>query len=128
MKTQIEDLVNSGVNDVIKYLEDNLVSLTKITKAIKIDEMNKVAFELMGAESREDIPMFIDVEFIMKNKELFLSLPKFMLSKEPFYEEEFSSINFKGEEVRIFIRMSLATGSKESWSKLYVSIINLTSK
>lgn len=102
--------------------------LTELILLIKILDVNKAAFNLIDANDRNELLRFFEHEYIMKNNDLYTEILLKLLSGNTHFEDEFSIYNLKGEFSKVILRVSVAPGSEETWSKIFLSAVNITKR
>lgn len=102
--------------------------LTELISTIKILDVNKTAIELIGANDRSELLQYFNHKYIMKNIDLYSKLLLQLLLGNTHFEDEFSVISLKGAIVKIILRVSLAPGYEEMWSKVFLSAVNITKR
>ncbi len=102
--------------------------LTELISLIKILDVNKTAIELAGAIDRNNLHQYFTHEYIMKNIDLYSKLLLQLILGNTHFEDEISVISLKDEIAKIILRVSLAPGYEETWSKVFLSAINVTKR
>jgi len=102
--------------------------ITELITSTKILDVNKIAIELVGAKDRIELDEFFTHENIMKNIDLYSKLLLQLLLGKTNFEDEFTVISLKGEIAKIILKVSIAPGFEETWSKVFLSVINVTKR
>jgi len=102
--------------------------ITELITSTKILDVNKIAIELVGAKDRIELDEFFTHENIMKNIDLYSKLLLQLLLGNTNFEDEFTVISLKGEIAKIILKVSIAPGFEETWSKVFLSVINITKR
>ncbi len=102
--------------------------LTELISIVKILAVNKTAFELVGANNRNELLQYFNHEYIMKNIDLYSKLILQLLLGNTRFEDEISVISLNDEAAKIILRVSLAPGYEKTWSKVFLSAVNVTKR
>jgi PAS domain S-box-containing protein len=127
VKKQLDELGKQGIESLREYFKTYPKILANFVNLISINEFNNAALQLIRAEDENSIKDFFDHEFTLKNIELFFKIFEFLISGGTLFEEEFTIFDLKDEKLRILVRLVFAPGYEETWSKVFVTMLHLTS-
>ncbi len=135
LKSYIDNLRVSGINDFEKYLDENPEEIKKFLFLINLVDVNKKVVELYNAKTKEDfikrklqveknISKYMAPEVILTNKREILSLIK----GDTTFESEVVTKTFTGEKIYVYMKTLIIPGYENSWSKVIVSLLDITEK
>ncbi|TET29483.1 MAG: response regulator [Candidatus Heimdallarchaeota archaeon] len=127
VKKQLDELGKQGIESLREYFKTYPKILANFVNLISINEFNNAALQLIRADDENSIKDFFDHEFTLKNIELFSKIFEFLISGGTLFEEEFTIFDLKDEKLRILVRLVFAPGYEETWSKVFVTMLHLTS-
>ncbi|HUT82335.1 MAG TPA: response regulator [Candidatus Bathyarchaeia archaeon] len=128
IKIKINELLAKGILDIVNYIKNDVNLAINFLNLIKLNEINKAALELIGADSVEISDNIFNHSFAIKNIGLFLRILDFLLDGEQVYEGEFTIDNLQNNQFQIIMRLSYAPGTQESWSNIYISMLDITKR
>ncbi len=135
MKKYVDYLKASGINDFKKYFDDNHDELLKIMDKTKIVDVNKKTLEVYKTKSKEDY--LLRVNQLKENRDNTLTEEAFLYNEmeilslingETKYDSEIETQTFKGDTVHLYAKTAIVSGFENTWSKVIVSIINITER
>lgn len=126
VKKQLDELGEQGVESLREYFKTYPKILANYVNLININEFNNAVLQLIGATDENSVRIFLDHEFTLKNIELFSKIFEFLISGGTLFEEEFTVFNLRNEKLRILVRVVFAPGYEDTWSKVFVTMMNLT--
>ena len=135
VKRYIDQLKASGINNFKKYFDNKPDEVIKCIAKAKIVDVNRKALELYKVNNQEefilrmnqfseDIDNEMTEETILDNKMEILSL----ISGNTMYESEIVTKTSTGENMALYAKTSIVPGFESTWSKIIVSIIDITDK
>ncbi|MCU4155381.1 ABC transporter substrate-binding protein [Carboxylicivirga sp. A043] len=125
-KQMVDELKNSGVNDVEHYIRSNPDFIKQCARVIKINNINKATIQYLEADNKADILNNIDKIF---NEKALLDITEEIISfcnGKMIYETESEHMTLKGNKIYVSITVKIPYGHENSWSKVIVSLINIT--
>ena len=128
VKKYIDYLKAKGLNDLLAYFTENKKELRKCISLIKILDFNKETINIYKAYKREDLIYGFESTFTenalnaFKNELYALSIGKNVFN----YETSLKTLN--KEEIHVLKRVSIVPGYEESWSKIIVNVLDITSR
>jgi PAS domain S-box-containing protein len=127
IKRQLDELGEQGIESLREYFKTYPKILANFVNLININEFNNAVLQLIGATDENSVRIFLDYEFTLKNIELFSKIFEFLISGGSLLEEEFTVFNLKNEKLRILVRVVFAPGYRDTWSKVFVTMLHLAS-
>ncbi len=126
VKKQLDELGEQGIQSLKEYFKTYPKILANFVNLISIIEYNKAALQLVGADDKNPVDIFLSSDFVLRNLDLFSKVFEFLISGNEFFEEEFTVHNLKNEKLHILVRLVYAPGYENTWSKVFVTMLNLT--
>jgi len=126
IKLKIDLLRNQGITDFKAYFSSHPEVVVDCFKLLRILDINKVGLELYGAKSKEDL--FINLENIQSQEwlEHFQDELVTIAEGRTGYTREGTDKTLIGERIDFRINWSVVSGYEDNYSKVIVSIVNLT--
>ena len=126
VKTIIDELKSSGVEDFRKCFEERKDVLPRCIHAVEIVNVNSATLDLFGVKDKKELIGRLDKFILEENfdhfKEEFISLANGELQ----FKDEFSQKNFSGESMTLKVILSIAPGYEDTWEKAFVSVVDIT--
>lgn len=127
IKSRFDELSNGGIRDFRKYFEENKDEVVKLASLVKIKEMNKASFKILGVDKIEKNiglkDLFTDDSYNVFNEEI-ISLAE----GKTFFNAERPGINLKGENAIFEIHLTVQPGYEESLSRVLVTFADITGR
>lgn len=134
-KSYIDHLKATGIIDFKKFLDDNPEEVLKLMTKTKVMDVNKKTVEVYKANNKEDlirnmnqlsdnVEKNITDEVFLYNKREFLSF----IEGKTNYESEIASRTFTADTIYLYARTSIMPGFESTWSKIIVTLIDITEK
>ncbi|NHJ85620.1 MAG: GAF domain-containing protein, partial [Asgard group archaeon] len=128
MKLLLKNYQSLSINELIEKLYSDANLLAEIISKIKIVEINKKGLEFIGSKNKEFMRLHFKIDQLMKNFQMYTRILSFLISGESTYEDEFTIYDLNDKKLHILLRISIAPGSEENWSKVLLSIVNITDR
>jgi len=128
LKNYIDILKNSGINDFRVYFDKNPEEVKKCVSMIKIVDINKKTLELYKANKKEDFFAGLDKVFTEESLDTFKEQIINLAGGKTRFESEAINCTFNGDKLYIFIVCEIVAGFKEDWSKILVSIVDISER
>ncbi len=128
LKKYIETLKNSGIKDFRVYFDKNPEEVKKCVSMVKIINVNQKTLELYKANKKEDFFVGLDKVFTEESLDTFKEqIINFAGGKTRFESESINS-KFNGVKLYILLVCEIVAGFKEDWSKVLISIIDISER
>jgi PAS domain S-box-containing protein len=128
VKKQIDLLLESGIKDLKEYFSSHPDEVTTLASLVKVTDINKVSLELYQVEHKEDLlnslTQVMGSEPLSHFEEEILGLIGPL--KRFIWEGADKTIN--GRRMEVIVNGSIPEGYEEDWSKVIVSIIDITER
>jgi PAS domain S-box-containing protein len=128
LKTHLDDLGSRGIVDLRSHLVDDSQALFRCAALARIVDVNAAALELFGADSKEallaDLPRIFTEASWNGFRENLLALAQGGRSNET------QTVNrtLAGETIHVILRWTLPPDSRDTWGRVIVSILDVTSR
>ena len=128
VKSFIDCLRDSGVTDLKKYIENNPEVVVQCAARVKIIDVNKATLDLYQAESKEHVQRGLNQIFGKKAYDIFQEELITLAGGATTFETEATTYTLHGSKNHIVLRLTIAPGFEKTWSKVFVSIIDVTKR
>ncbi|MCL5985393.1 MAG: diguanylate cyclase [Actinobacteria bacterium] len=128
IKKCIDKLKESGVVNLRSYFENHPEEVIKCAGMVRVIDVNRAALELFKAKDKKD---FRETQQKLLIKEAYQILGDELIAiseGKTLYEGEIISHNFTGEQMQVILRWSVALPYKNTYSKVLISIIDITER
>lgn len=126
VKAFVEEIRNSGVRDIRTYFAKRPGALAQCASMVKIINVNRATLELYKARSKEELlgslTKILSEEAYDVFKEEIVALSR----GKTIFEGEAINRTLSGEKIHVSLRLSVAPGHEETWSRIFVSILDIT--
>jgi len=128
VRKYIDDLRSMGVADFSTYFDEHPEVVAESAARVKIVDVNRATLEMYQAKSKvqllADLSKVLGPESLIPFKEELLALA----SGETSFENETFNYTLQGEKRSVFLRLSIAPGYEQTWSKVFVGISDITER
>jgi diguanylate cyclase (GGDEF)-like protein/PAS domain S-box-containing protein len=128
IKAFIESLEENGVIDIRAYLNIHPEAVALCTKLAKINNFNRAALSLYGANTKEELigslELMVGEESYESFKEEILSL----IEGNTKFSKEIINRTLSGQLMTVRVELSLAPGYEDTWEKVFVSTTDITAQ
>ncbi len=128
VKAFIDRLRNSGVKDFRTYFRNHPDDVLSCVGMVKIVDINKATMRLYKAESKEAFMGGLNIVFGQEVHDPFIEELVAIASSQPSFESEDINQTITGEKKDIFLKWSVVPGHESDYSKVLVSIIDITER
>ncbi len=128
VKSFIDSLRDKGINNFRTYFEEHPEDLAHCMAMVKIVDINKTTVDMYQVETKEEFLKGLAKFFTEESYEMFKDEIISLCEGKTSIEGEAVNQTAKGENKHLFIKCSLAPGYEETWSKMLVSIIDVTDR
>ncbi|HUU78239.1 MAG TPA: response regulator [candidate division Zixibacteria bacterium] len=127
-KKQLDEINIKDKEELMKYLELNPEIKLALFSKIKIVEVNKIALKMFDIPEKDYIDSLLNYELINKHNQIFFTMFSHLISGEKITQDEFTYLTKNNEQKSIIIKLSIAPGSSETWSKVFVTLVDITER
>ncbi len=128
IKKYIDSLSDRGVKDFRTYFNNHPEDVTNCAGMVKVVDINKATLELYKAESKEQLLGNLKKIFSDGADEAFREELIAIAEGKPRFEIEALNQTLMSEKKHIALRWSMAPEHEARWSKVLVSVIDLTER
>ena len=128
IKKYLDVLKKTGITDLRAYFENHPEEVTKCAIMIRIIDINKSALEMYRAKTKEIFKKTIKNIIVRDANHRFMGELLAISENRTRYEDEITSQNFAGDQIRIILRWSVAPSYENTYSKILISIIDITER
>lgn len=122
----INNLRNSGIDDIEAYLLSNPDMLEKCESMIKLLNVNKTALATYGAKNIHELKThFCQFPSQGSQQSLARVLARFAQGDKKF-ETELVTRDLSGKELHTYVKVSVAPGDESSFAKVFISLLDIT--
>jgi len=126
IKRRFDSLRKSGVEDLRRHFRKHPGEVLSLARMVKVVRVNRATLDLFEAKGVEEFREGLSVIFSKESYDVFKEeLISFWKGKNLFCSEA-TNRTISGESKDILIRVAIATGFEESWSRVYVAITDVT--
>jgi len=128
VRTALDNLEASGVEDPRAFMDENPNELEKLLDQIKVIDVNQAVLDLSGAESKEELIANLHRMGTAQNTEVWKEQFCAIRNGDPKFQSESSHYTLQGELKHTFIRQTVAPGHENTWGRVLVSMIDITDR
>jgi PAS domain S-box-containing protein len=128
LKKRIEALQASGITDINAYLSAHPEVIIELTSLVKVTDVNRASLEIYHAKQKEDLLTSLSALFVEETLEHFQSEIMGLMSPAARFTWEGKDRTLDDEPIMILVHGSIAPGCERDWSKIIVSIIDITER
>src|SRR6266508_1440815 len=128
VRQSIDDLRAAGVVDFSAYFDQHPEEVAACATQVKIVDVNRTTLKMNQAESKAqllaDLSKVLGPESLIPFKQELLA---FVQGKTSF-ENETINYTLRGERRVVFVRLTVAPGYEQTWTKVFVGISDFTER
>jgi PAS domain S-box-containing protein len=128
IKRYIDKLKRTGVKNFKKYFESHPKEITKCAAMVRVLDINQPTLKLFKAKSKEEIRRGLNKTFLKESYEAFRNEMIAIAEGKKVFETEAVTQTLKGVQNNVLIRWTVAPGYEKTFSKVLVSIIDITER
>ncbi len=128
IKKYIDSLRDSGVKDFRTYFGNHPDEFINCARMVKVVNVNKATLELYKAKNKEELLLNLRTVFGEGSDEAFREELIAIAEGKPKFEIEALNQTLMSEKKHITLRWSMAPDYEASWSKVIVSVADLTER
>ena len=123
-----EELRNTGVTDLDEFIETHPEWIRNAVKKISITEVNMETLQMYKADSKEQLLKSLDHFFTEDSYPSFKNELLAFWNNQTSYVQETKNRTIDGETIDVWISIAIPTGGKESYSRVLVTILDITER
>ena len=128
LKAYIDSLRTSGIQDLRAYFETHPEALARCASMVKVLDVNKITLALYEGRSKEKFPRELSAFLNEGSYDAFKELIVCLSEGKGMSETEATNRTLKGENMDIVLRWSILPGHEETWSRILISVIDITER
>ena len=128
VKEILDRLRQKGVADFAVYLRDHPETVDLCAQSIVIRDVNRATVELYEAIDKEELLGSLGNLMVPESHDFFIAELVTLANGGHAFEGEIENITLRGQPKLIAVNLRLAPGQEKTWSRVYVSIIDITEK
>ena len=126
LKQWVDHLRASGVSDFRQYFEDHPDAVGECLMKMRILDVNNSTVELFGAESKAELFKGLSSVFVEGSMNTFKEELIALAESRTWFESPSILQNLQGEKLSVLLSLCIAPGYEDTWSKVFVSIIDMS--
>jgi PAS domain S-box-containing protein len=128
VKKSIDRLKNSGITDFEAYFQSHPEVVRELLNKVKILDVNQATSRLYEAPNIEVYQEGLARLFTVEAFDSFRKQLVEMAEGSTLFRNEYTALTFSGDKRRINLTWSVAPGYEESFSRVFVSTIDITER
>jgi two-component system, cell cycle sensor histidine kinase and response regulator CckA len=128
VKTQIDELRAAGVTDLSSYFAAHPEAVLECARLVKIVQVNQATVELAEGTSEEEFLANLGDTFTSETYDLFAQELVALAAGQTRFAGETVGKTLRGRVVNYTIQLSVAPGAKDTWSKVLISVSEITER
>ena len=128
VKKQIDSLLKNGLTDLREYLSSHPEYVRELASLVKITDVNDASLELYGIDRKEDLLHSLGNLFDSISIRHFEDEIIELMSPLKRFSWEATDVTPAGRQIEVLVNGSIPHGYEEDWSKVIVSIIDVTDR
>jgi PAS domain S-box-containing protein len=128
VKTYIDELRAAGFADLSSYFAAHPEAVLECARLVRIVQVNPATVELAEGTSEQDFIANLGDTFTSETYELFAQELIALADGRTRFSGETVGKTLRGRVVNYAIQLSLAPGAKETWSKVLISVSEITER
>ncbi|MFX1443690.1 MAG: PAS domain S-box protein [Promethearchaeota archaeon] len=128
VKTRIDYLKSSGINDFRIYFNIHPEEVSKCASLVKILDINKATIELLEAKNKDEVFGGLTKIFTKESLEIFKEELIALIEGKSSFESEAPHLTLKGNVKKVIVKLTLIPEYAKTWSKLFISITDITKR
>ncbi|MBK6911902.1 MAG: PAS domain S-box protein [bacterium] len=128
VKRYVEKLAGQGIADLKKYFAEFPEALTHCMSLVRIIDVNLATTRLFRARSKQHFRDHYNEALRGSAANLFVEELSGLCGGRSALEAEATLTTFDGQTLHVVINLSVAPGHRETWSKVFVSVQDMTDR
>ncbi len=128
IKKYVDDLREKGVSDFRAHFDEHPKDVAHCAQMAVIIDVNDATLEMYKAKSKEALLGKLDRVFQDETYAVFKEELIALAEGQTTFVTEIVNQTLQGEKMNVSLRLSLPPGYEETWSQVYVSIIEITER
>jgi two-component system, cell cycle sensor histidine kinase and response regulator CckA len=128
IKRHLERLEALGVSDLRAHFAAHREELADCIAAVRVTDVNKATLALYRAETRSELLAGLDRIIGQDGYDVFESAIVALANGERFWKSDGLNYTMDGEPVHLALQWSLAPGAEQDWSRVLVSVMDVSDR
>jgi PAS domain S-box-containing protein len=128
VKAYIDDLRGRGIKNFKDYFENNPGDVARCVEMVKIIDVNQATLDLYQAENKPELMRGLSQVFREETYDVFREQLTALAEGHTRFESERLTRTLKGDDRHVYLSLSVAPGYEASWSRVLLSISNITQR
>lgn len=127
IKQYIDNLRGNGVKDFRKYFEKHPEAVAQCAALVTVVDVNKMTLEMYEAKNKEELLRELNQVFGEETYDVFREELISLTEGKTVFDSEAINQTLTGNKLHIHLRWSVAPGYEDTWKKILISILDITS-
>jgi PAS domain S-box-containing protein len=128
LKAHLDELRASGVADWRAYFTAHPAELPACAALIRVVDVNRATAALLQADASETVLANLQHIFSDQSYAAFADELVALASGQPTFEAELVHQTLRGQQILVNLRLSVVPGYEDTWTKLLVSLTDITER
>jgi PAS domain S-box-containing protein len=128
VKRYIDELKKKGVRNLRLYLNDHPNEIMKIAQKVKVVNVNQTTVKMYAAETKEKLLTNLDKVFGDESYPVFKEELIALNDGKRTFESEGINYTLLGSPIHCLLKVAIVPGYEQNWSKLIVSLVDITER
>ncbi|MFX0185078.1 MAG: PAS domain S-box protein [Candidatus Hodarchaeota archaeon] len=128
VKRYIDGLKRKGIRNLRLYLDNHPNEIIKIAQMVKVVDVNQTTVKMYAAETKEKLLTNLDIVFGDESYSVFKEEIIALNDGERIFEREGINYTLLGSPIHCLLKVAIVPGYEQSWSKVIVSLVDITDR
>jgi PAS domain S-box-containing protein len=128
VKTYVDDLRRNGILDLRNYFDNNPEAVQICVEMVKIIDVNQATLKLYRAASKQDLMGGLNQIFREETYDVFREQLVALAEGRTRFESERLTRTLSGDDLYVYLTLSVAPGHEDNWSRVLLSLSNITKR
>ena len=128
IRIALDEIIRSGVTDLRAHFREHPGLITELGALIRVVDVNQATVDLYRAKTKEELLGRLEVIIGHASEELLAEQLATLAEGHNKFESETTLYRLHGETGRCLVLGSIAPGSEESWSRVFVSVVDISGR
>ena len=128
VQNSFNELRAAGITDFRDYFEKNPDEVFRLTKLVKITNINQTSVSFFEASSKDEFPQHLSEYAIEDMREVYRDELIVLAEGQTKFNAEFSILDLSGQKRTLFLDLAIAPASERKLDRVLVSFIDITER
>jgi len=128
IKKYIDGLQESGVSDLRAYFAEHPDAVVDCARMMKVLDINRATLDLFKAHDKAQLSEGLGAVFSDESLDVFREELIALATGSTEFEGEVVLKTIAGDEIHAVVRLAVASGYEHTWSKVFVSVIDISER